>query len=92
MKIWKKRKILAILIYQKFRQIGFGGITVDGKEVYFGYSREEILNNFRRSEWLPNLDERIGKTITLSQLADVSKTLLSENAKFLKSIYGAALD
>ena len=54
---------------------------------YFGYSEEEILENFREAVDQVDSNNRISQETTLSQLAEASKRLLTENAEFLHSIY-----
>lgn len=54
---------------------------------YFGYSREEILQNFREAADQVDSNGKINEATTLSQLAEASKKLLEENSEFLHSIY-----
>lgn len=60
---------------------------MEKKQVFFGYGRDQVLENFRECRDQVDSNGRIGEGTTLSQLTEASKRLLAENADFLRSIY-----
>ena len=58
------------------------------KKTYFGYEKEEILQNLRESNDQVDRNNKISEQeTTLSQLAIASGRLLEENKDFLYTIY-----
>lgn len=58
------------------------------KKTYFGYEKEEILQNLRESNDQVDRNNKISEQeTTLSQLANASGRLLEENKDFLYTIY-----
>lgn len=56
------------------------------EKMYFGYSEGEIRKTFRDSVDQVDLNSKIGKGSTLSQLAEASDRLLRENKDFLHMV------
>lgn len=60
---------------------------MDENKKFFGYETEKILEIFRNSEDQVDVNSKIGKESTLSQLSEASGRMIEENKSFLQMVY-----